>query len=138
MAVTVAVGLLGASGCGGRHSPERVEKLVQWRVDDALDELDATPAQRERVQALAKEQVQRTKPLVEQAQRARTALIAEWKAPTPDAAKAHQLVDAQLDSVRSFAHGLVDAALEVRGLLTPTQREQISKHLDQLERRAKP
>ena len=94
-------------------------------------------AQRERVQALTKEAIANAKPLAEQAKVTRTALMTEWKSATPDAAKVHQLVDSQLESVRSFAHTLTDKALEVHQLLTPKQRDVLTEKAERFEKRAK-
>lgn len=135
MLLALSVAAMGATGCGNR--PERFEKMVQWRVDDALDELDATQAQRDRVQALTKESLAATKPLAEQAKSTRTALMSEWKSSTPDAAKVHALVDGQLDAVRAVAHALTDKALEVHALLTPKQREVLTAKAERFEKRAK-
>lgn len=136
MLMAVTVSSVGLSACGGARG-DRLEKMVQWRVDDALDELDATQAQRERVQALTKETIANAKPLGEQVQAARSSLVSEWKSSKPDSTKVHQLVDAQLESVRAFAHQLVDRAVEVHQLLTPAQRDQISDRLDRFEKRSR-
>ncbi|MER2565160.1 MAG: periplasmic heavy metal sensor [Myxococcaceae bacterium] len=135
MLMVLSVAAMGSTGCGNR--PERFEKMVQWRMDDALDELDATQAQRERVQALTKVAIANAKPLAEQAKSTRAALMTEWKSATPDAAKVHQLVDTQLESVRSFAHTLTDKALEVHALLTPRQRDVLTEKAERFEKRAK-
>ncbi|MBL8935931.1 MAG: Spy/CpxP family protein refolding chaperone [Archangium sp.] len=135
MLMALAVAAMGSTGCGNR--PERFEKMVQWRIDDALDELDATQAQRERVQALTKESLAQARPLAEQAHATRTALMSEWKSATPDASKVHQLVDTQLDAVRSFAHALTDKALELHQLLTPKQRDVLTEKAERFEKRAK-
>lgn len=135
MLLALSVSAMGATGCGNR--PERFEKMVQWRIDDALDELDATQAQRERVQVLTKEAIANGKPLAEQAQATRAALMSEWKSTTPDSNKVHGLVDAQLDAVRAFAHSLTDKALEVHQLLTPKQRDVLTEKAERFEKRAK-
>lgn len=135
MLMAVSVAAMGSTGCGNR--PERFEKMVQWRIDDALDELDATQVQRDRVQALTKESIANAKPLAEQAQATRTALMTEWKSATPDAPKVHQLVDTKLEAVRTFAHSLTDKALEVHALLTPKQRDVLTEKAERFEKRAK-
>lgn len=136
MLMGLSVAVVGATGCGGGKRAERLEKMVQWKVDDALDEVDATQAQRERVQAITKDAIAKAKPIAEQGQVARAALVTQWKSTTPDASAVHQLVDTQLDAVRSFAHVMVDKALEVHQLLTPKQREQITSRLERFEQRS--
>ncbi len=89
------------------------------------------------VQALTKESIANAKPLAEQAQATRTALMTEWKSATPDAPKVHQLVDTKLEAVRTFAHSLTDKALEVHALLTPKQRDVLTEKAERFEKRAK-
>lgn len=136
MLLGLSLAVMGATGCGGGARGERMEKVVQWKVDDALDELDATQAQRERVQAITKDALAKAKPIGDQGQAARAALVTQWRSPSPDVIAVHQLVDAQLETVRAFAHGLVDRALEVHQLLTPKQREQITTRLERFEKRS--
>ena len=138
MLVAVAVSMVGAVGCGRGARAERLEKMVALKVDDALDDLDATTAQRERVQAMTKDALTAARPLAEQAQAARGALVTEWKADRPDASRVHQLVDAQLEALRGFAHRLADQAIELHQVLTPQQRALVSERLDRLERRQRP
>lgn len=135
MLLGLSLAVMGATGCGGGARAERMEKVVQWKVDDALDELDATQAQRERVQAITKDAIAKAKPIAEQGQAARGVLVTQWKSPAPDASAVHQLVDTQLENVRAFAHVMVDKALEVHQLLTPKQRDQVSSRLDRFEKR---
>ncbi|MDP3501978.1 MAG: Spy/CpxP family protein refolding chaperone [Myxococcales bacterium] len=135
MLLGLSLAVMGATGCGGGARAERMEKMVQWRVDDALDELDATQAQRERIQAITKDAIAKAKPIAEQGQAASAVLVTQWKSSAPDSSAVHQLVDAQLDTVRAFAHVLVDKALEVHQLLTPKQRDQISSRLERFEKR---
>lgn len=135
MLLGVSLAVMGAIGCGGGARAERMEKVVQWKVDDALDELDATQAQRERVQAITKDALAKAKPIAEQGQAASAALVTQWRSPAPDASAVHQLVDTQLETVRAFAHVLVDRGLEVHQLLTPKQRDQVSARLERFEKR---
>lgn len=134
-ALTLALPL---AACGN-HVPneERLAKMVAWKVDDALDEVDATPEQRAKLEPLAQKLVTDAKPVMAQGQETRAALVAEWKKPTPDAVKVHALVDQQLDSVRGLAHGLADALLEVHRTFTPAQRDEVSKRLDKHVARAR-
>lgn len=133
--LAVAVLAVTAVGCGRGKSAERMEKMIELRVDDALDDLDATSDQRQQVQALTKSTITQAKPVIEQATAARSTLITEWKSNAPDSAKVHQTVDAQLDSIRAFAHVLADRAIDLHRLLKPEQRDQISARFDRFEKR---
>jgi Spy/CpxP family protein refolding chaperone len=100
-----------------------------------MDDLDATPQQTARAQALAKGLVVEAKPLAKQGLEARDTLIAEWKSPRPDSAKVHAVVDAQLDAVRGLVHRAADAAIELHALLTPQQRDEVTVRLEKHARR---
>ena len=62
------------------------------------------------------------------------AIMNEWKSATPDAAKLHALVDARADEMRKLAHEAVDAGIEVHGILTPEQREKLTKKIERWHR----
>ncbi len=124
-----AVLALGVTACGGTPG-DRLEKMVQWKVDDALDVVDATTPQKERVEQLTKTLISDAKPIITQGLETREALVTEWKSAAPDSAKVHQLVDAQLDAIRGFAHRLADSAIEVHALLTPEQRAKATKRIE--------
>lgn len=129
-----------AGGCGGHgrghgRDPAAMAAFVTDRVDDALDDLDATPEQRARVHAV-KERV------LAAAQEARAAggdhraeLLAAWRSEAPDAARLHALVDQHLDAMRAAAHQAVDGAVEVHAALTPEQREQVAAKAERRMRR---
>jgi Spy/CpxP family protein refolding chaperone len=135
-----AVALTGfAGGCGAhRHGhgrdPAELAAFVTDRVDDALDDVDATPDQRTRIHAVKER-------LLAAGQKARgghrdahEALRAEWTAEQPDGAKLHALVDARAEEMKAFAHQAVDAGIEVHGILTPEQRAKLTKKVDRWHR----
>ncbi len=122
--IVVALAALSLTACGAKG--ERLEKMVRTRVDRALEEVDATAPQKERVQQLEKQLLTDAKPVVEQGLATRQSLIEQWKSSTVDSARVHALLDAQFDSARGFAHKAADAAIELHNLLTPEQREKLS------------
>src|SRR6266542_4074778 len=93
-------------GCGGHghpRDPAQLAALVTDRVNDVLDDLDATPDQRTRIDAVKDR-------LLADAQKARAgheevhaALLGEWKADAPDAKKLHALVDERIEALRGMA-----------------------------------
>jgi len=120
----------GLGGCHGRgHTPERVQQLVTWKVDDALDALQATEAQRQQVHQEKDALLQQGRALMEAHRGSREELLHQWEAPSPDSARLHALVDARMDALRAFAHRAMDAALRVHALLTPEQRARVAGHL---------
>jgi Spy/CpxP family protein refolding chaperone len=141
-ALLLAVGFVTLTGfgggCGHRHGhgrdPAQVAAFVTDRVDDALDDLDATPDQRTRVHAVKDRMLAAGQQLRAGHREAHDALLGEWKSATPDAAKLHALVDARAEEMRKLAHEAVDAGIEVHGILTPEQREKVTKKIERWHR----
>jgi len=127
-----AVALGGWGACchhGGPPDPAKVNKMVTARVDDALEDLQATPDQKAKVLAL-KDQLLADGLALRTGQReARTAMVGFWDQAAPDAAKVHALIDARVDAMRKFAHEAADAGLQLHGILTPDQRAKVSKKI---------
>jgi periplasmic protein CpxP/Spy len=121
-----------------RMSPEQLSAFVTDHVDDALDDLDATPAQRDRIHAVKDRLVTDGLALRDGGQGMHRAFLDEWKAASPDKARLHQLVDERVEAFRKVAHEAVDAGVEVHDVLTPEQRAKITKkaerHMGRVER----
>ncbi|HEX8818573.1 MAG TPA: Spy/CpxP family protein refolding chaperone [Archangium sp.] len=126
LAMVLLTGFRGGSmGCGARD-PERVKQMVTWKLDDRLEGLKATDAQKQSIHGLKDSLFEDGKRLFEEQKGARAELLDQWESPTPDARAVHALVDARLDAVRAFAHKVTDAALEAHRILTPEQRQQVT------------
>jgi periplasmic protein CpxP/Spy len=140
-ALLAALGFVALTGfsCGARHhghgrDPAEVAAFVTARVDDALDDLDATPEQRTKINALKERLLAAGQQAHAGSNEAHEALLAEWKSDSPDAQKLHQLVDARIDAMRAFAHQAVDAGVEAHGILTPEQRAKVTKKIERWHR----
>jgi Spy/CpxP family protein refolding chaperone len=132
ISIVAAVALLGIgfAACANevQKSPEeRIVGMVDQRVEEALDDIEATDVQRTRVHELKEE-------LIEQFKEKRTehegthAVVEElWLADEADPKKAHALVDERIDEMRATAHRVTDAALELHELLTPEQRRVLAE-----------
>lgn len=136
-----AVGLVALTGfaCGGHghghgRDPAEVAAFVTARVDDLLDDLDATPDQRTRIAAVKDRLLEAGREAHAGGRETHETLLAEWKSASPDAAKLHALVDARIDAMRAFAHQAVDAGVEVHGILTPEQREKVTRKIERWHR----
>ncbi|RKH32814.1 periplasmic heavy metal sensor [Corallococcus praedator] len=128
VAVTLLTGF-GFGGRGGHHGspdPERIKQMVTWKLDDKLDDLDATEAQRSSIHAVKDRLLAEGQQLMEGQQAVRTEALAQLESPTPDAAKLHALVDSRIDAFRAFAHKATDAVLEMHRTLTPAQRQELA------------
>lgn len=124
----VATGFRG--GCGGhRHDPAEIDRMVTSHLEDALDDLDATGAQKAQVMALKDRLLQKGAGLRQGSQETKRELVAQWDSASPDRARVHALIDARIDAMRAFAHEAADAAVDLHGILTPEQRATVSKKI---------
>ena len=115
----------GHMGWGGRN-PERFNQMLTWKLDDRLEDLKATDAQKRTIQGLKDSLFADGKKVLEEQRESRGELITQWDSEKPDARAVHALVDARVDAWRGFAHKVADAFLEAHRVLTPAQRQQVS------------
>lgn len=127
--VTLTAFRHGGFGPGGRD-PAKVAAFVKAHVDDTLDDVNATPDQRQQIQALVSGILDQATALHQSHAGAHQQLLAAWKADQPDAAALHALVDQQVDQLRALAHAAVDAGVKAHGILTPDQRAKITAKLE--------
>ncbi|MCI0569191.1 MAG: Spy/CpxP family protein refolding chaperone [Myxococcaceae bacterium] len=113
---------------GEERHPERVYQMITWKVDDWLDGLGATDAQRGTVNAVKDDLFREGMKLRDDQKATREAFLAQWSSADPDAARLHGLVDERVDAFRAFAHKAVDGLLRVHAALTPEQRAQAAQH----------
>ena len=126
----VSLGLVAAApiayNASSAKKAERMKQFVTWRIDDAMDELNATDAQRGQVARVRDRVFADAAPLAESKERVKGELLAQLEAPRPDASRLHALVDERIDAARAFAHKVVDAAVELHGIFTAEQRAKIA------------
>jgi periplasmic protein CpxP/Spy len=129
LTIVLAAGLAlaGFSGCG--HHRLGPERMVNSRVNDALDDLKATPEQRQKVLAVKDRMLASVKALHGDHQALVKEALSLWESPSFDHARALALVDARIDAMRTVAHQAVEAAAEVHGTLTPEQRAQVAARM---------
>ncbi len=124
-----------AGGCHGGHGrhgrdPAAMAAFVTERVDDALDDLDATPEQRTRIHEVKDRLVASARLAHEGRDEDHAAMLAAWRSPNPDRTALLARVDARIDALRALAHQAVDGALEAHATLTPEQREELARKVE--------
>lgn len=128
-----AVGLVGAGCSRGYHhgetDPQKVSAWVGEHINDALDDLDATDAQRAKAHEIKERLVKDGFAVREGQKTARKELVAQWDSAAPDAARVKALIDERAEAYRGFAHKAADAMVEFHAVLTPEQRAEVSKKL---------
>ena len=122
------------AGChrdpGHHRDPARVAAFVTERVEDALDDLDATPAQREKILAVKDRLLAEGTKLRADREALHAELLAAWKAETVDRARLHAIVDQRIEALRALAHSAADGAADAHDVLTPEQRAKVAKKVE--------
>jgi periplasmic protein CpxP/Spy len=126
-----ALGLTAFRGHGPGHGdPAHMEKFINNRLADMLDDLHATDAQRQQITAIKDKLVADHKALRASHADTKKELLAQWQADKPDAAKVHAIVSEKASGMTGFANEVADALVQVHGILTPDQRAQLTKKLE--------
>ncbi len=125
----LAVGTLTLTAFRHHGDHANFDQFVTHRVDDMLDDVKATDAQRQQITAIKDKLVADGKALHAAHADVRKELLAQWQSDQPDAARVHSLVDGRADAMKKFADEAADALLQVHGILTPDQRAQLTKKL---------
>ena len=128
--IAAAIALSGCGRGGGMKDPVRAKKYIDYRVDDYLDDLDATDAQRKKIHELKAPLVEEGFVLREANLKVRDELLTQWKTPNPDIARVHQLIDERIDAVRAVAHKAADATFQAHQTLTPAQRAEVAAQME--------
>lgn len=134
--VAAVIALAGFGRCGGPNSrdPAQTAAFVTDRVDDVLDDLDATDAQRQQIHAIKDRLLAKGLELHQQGEPLHGEVLAQWESASPDRARLHALVDQRFEAMRAFAHDAVDAGIEVHDILTPEQRAKVEKKVQRMHR----
>src|SRR6478735_1195632 len=98
-AVVLAGGLAVAGNeLADRHA-ERAKQFITWKLDDALDDLDATDAQRATAVKLKDQLFDEGLKVKATHEEVCAGLLAQWKSDRVDATKVHALVDELVDGL---------------------------------------
>ena len=134
--LAAVIALAGFGRCGGpdRHDPAQMAAFVTDRVDDMLDDLNATDAQRQQVHAIKDRLLAQGMEMHKDAEPLHGEVKSQWESATPDRARLHALVDQRSDAMRAFAHQAVDAGIEIHDILTPEQRAKLERKVERMHR----
>lgn len=135
VSIVTLTGFRGGCGRPDHRDPAQVAAFVTGRLDDMLDDLDATPDQRTRIQAIKDRVLQRAQELRAARQATHQALLAEWNAEQVDRAKVHALIDERGAEMKALAHEAADAVIEAHDVLTPEQRAKVAEKAERMHGR---
>lgn len=129
----VAVAGMAAVAVGGpltaHGSPEHLERLLNKRIDAALNDLKATDEQRGKVDALKADAVADLKAYMSAQKEARESALELWSSASPDPKTAHAMVDQRIDALRALSHKMADRVLALHATLTPEQRSKLAERI---------
>jgi Spy/CpxP family protein refolding chaperone len=128
------------TACGGMHrrgdlDPARADQQLTEHLEDVLDDVKASDAQRARILAIKSRLLPEVTALVASKRQVRQEVVAQLASDHPDAARLHALVDLQIAALRVIAHKSVDGIVEAHGTLTPEQRAPLVKKMRRFARR---
>jgi protein CpxP len=121
-----AVAVSCSHGGHGKMTPERMKTIATWKVNDVLDDVDATSAQRKVVLDQTYKVIADFGKLHAQSEGDHEKLIAELVSSQPRADVINAMVDERIDAFRAFMHRSVDALLVANAALSVDQREQLA------------
>ena len=126
------------SGCGWHRSGFAAGPLDPAAVDEHLDrmlkhlyvEIDATDAQKQRLEPIVKQAVKDLLPLREKARAARTQAVALLTADTIDRSAIEALRAEHLQLAEQASKRLTQALADVAEVLTPAQRKDLAARIE--------
>lgn len=114
----------------GAHDHAMMGKFITWRVNEVLDTIAATEAQRTVVLGAKDRLFAEVTKAHEQGKGTHDALQAQWLSDKPDRDRLHALVDAKAAEMARLGHLAVDEALAVHAALTPEQRAKLVEEIE--------
>jgi Spy/CpxP family protein refolding chaperone len=104
----------------------RAQRFVSFIVEDTLDELDATPDQREDVQAIKDRLMKKALAMKGQREGVKREVRGILESDKPDGDRLHAIIDEQSRQMTAFGHEVADAALELHAVLDDEQRAELA------------
>lgn len=133
VAIGVGAGVVAATGDGwhrgGHHGAMR--DFAEWRLTRALDAVDATPEQQERIRAIAEAAHDELAPMLEGLRGTRGELAGLLAAPEIDQAAVERLRASGVAAMDMASGRAVAALLEAAEVLDPTQRVALAARLEE-------
>lgn len=133
VAAIVFAGTL-ATACHHRHGyhsdPEKMAKRMEKHLAHALDKVDATPQQREKIRLISAQIAADAKQLRSKGPEDHGKIVACLLLENPDRQWLHGQVDQKTREMNEFAHRTVDRLIEVSAVLTPEQRSELKKRFE--------
>lgn len=126
-----AVGIVAAAGAAwaGQNHHRMMTHMITARVEQAEDLIDATPQQRQVIDAAKDSIVSQFAARMEQRKGQRDEILSVLTADNLDTAKLFALADQHAEEVRSMAKVIVPEIQKVHDVLTPAQRQKLAQKI---------
>ncbi len=125
------VGMVAAAGAAwaGQNHHRMMTHMISARVEQAEDLIEATPQQRQVIDAAKDSVVSQIEARMEQRKGHRGEIIDALTADNLDTAKLYALVDQHAEEIRAMAKLVVPEIQKVHDLLTPAQRQKLAQKI---------
>jgi protein CpxP len=112
-------------GFGGHRHPALMLKFIDFAVNEKLDQIGATDAQKQKVHEVKDRLVKDGRALHEGQGALREKVLALLAQDNPDPAQLRALIRERTDALSRFGDEAADALIEIHGTLTPEQRQKL-------------
>ena len=131
--VILGVSVLGISACHGHGimTPERILQIIDWRMDDVLNDLNATADQREQITQIKDRLITDGISLHKQLHDSHGIFLNEWKSDSPDLTVIYSGIDDAAALKRSFARKVAAGMVDLHAILTPEQRSILTTRIEE-------
>ena len=109
-----------------RGDGDRFDRFVEWKVEDMLDEVEATDGQREQVHAIVKAAVADLQGARDLKREIGRDLIAAFSKETIDRNELELLRQRKMEAVDSMSQRALTALADAAEVLTPAQRQELA------------
>ena len=122
--LAVAAGSIAWTGHGGGRG-HMMKYLINGRIDEALDYIEATPQQRQIVGDVKKEIVAKMQAQHAAHQGVGAQIAALLAADSLDTPQLNALIDQKAEAMRTVGHDMVAEVAKIHASLTPAQRQKL-------------
>ena len=110
---------------------ERAHSFVSSRVDNVLDEVDASDDQRSKINTIKDRMFDKMLSLKTEGKDVKREALDEWRKDEPDMKKIHGMIDERFDVWRAAMHDAVNEIREAHAVMTPEQRNEIADMIEE-------
>jgi len=127
--LVVGAGLLAVTGNGFARGGDRMHGFIEYRIEKALEDVDATDEQTAKVKAIFTQVRTELSPMAGGFRDTRDAFTALLESPTIDRAEIEKLRAERLGALDEASRRVASAIADVAEILTPEQRKQLVEEM---------